>query len=116
MRTLKLEKPATAGERTINELTFEEPTVGHMVSLDRHETKNGYGADISLTASLTGEPESIISNISPEDWVRVSNVLAEVYGRFMGISPEELKELEEDTSPPDQGEAGKASSESSENV
>ncbi len=109
MKTLTLKSPVTKGERTIRELNFQEPKVKHILCLDACADKESYGADLALTAALTGEPESLLQEMEPEDWHRVQGVLAEVYGRFMGLSSEDIKEA---LSPPEEAEADRGSASS----
>lgn len=93
MRTIELKTPVKKGDREVHELTFAEPTVRHMLATDRHESKEAYAADLSLTAALTNEPESLLSEMAPEDWARVKIVLAEVYMRFAGVDPSNAEEV-----------------------
>lgn len=93
MRTIELKTPVKKGDREVHELTFAEPTVRHMLATDRHEDKDSYSADLSLTAALTNEPESLLSEMAPEDWARVKIVLAEVYMRFAGVDPSNAEEV-----------------------
>ena len=93
MRTIELKTPVKKGEREVHELTFAEPTVRHMLATDRHETKEAYASDLSLAAALTNEPESLLGEMTPEDWARVKIVLAEVYMRFAGVDPSNAEEV-----------------------
>lgn len=102
MRTIDLKTPVKKGEREVHELTFAEPTVRHMLATDRHESKEAYAADLSLAAALTGEPESMLAEMTPEDWAQVRVVLAEVYMRFMGVDQSKAEEAL--SSPPVTGE------------
>ncbi len=110
MKKLTLNTPVSKGERTISELKFSDAKVRHMTAIDGFEDKNGYGADLALASSLTGEPVSILGEVEPEDWVKVREILTEVYARFMGLS---LEELQEASDPPAQPEDSEASGESS---
>lgn len=93
MLPITLKTPVKKGEREVYELTFAEPTVRHMLATDRHENKDSYGADLSLAAALTNEPESLLAEMSPEDWARVKIVLAEIYMRFAGVDPSNAEEV-----------------------
>lgn len=82
-RTIKLRQPATAGERTITELTFQDAKLRHLLATDRY-LHGSHSADRALCSSLTKEPELILDDICPEDWADIRAELQMVYKRFFG--------------------------------
>ncbi len=93
MKTIKLKSPIIKGEVQIDELTFTEPKVRHMLALDAHSSKESYGADLALASALTGQSETLLQEMGPEDWIEVRTVLSLAYGRFMGLTEEEVQEV-----------------------
>ena len=90
MNVIELKQPVSRGERTIHELTLQEPKVRHMLRTDGKEITT-IGADIALLSALSGESEKILEEISLEDWALIRPELAKVYARFYGIDPEKLQ-------------------------
>lgn len=84
METIKLSGPVSKGERTITELTFADPKVRHLLSLDGHNPDD-YAAVVALASALTGEPELLIGELPPEDWRKVRAKTMSVYYDFLGI-------------------------------
>ena len=84
MNTIYLKHAATLGERTITELTLQEPTVMHIMRTDGHEL-NTIGADVALLSALSGESEEILKRIHIEDWAGIRYELQKVYAVFFGV-------------------------------
>ena len=68
MNTIYLKHPAALGERSITELTLQNPTVQHMMRTDGHDLQS-VGADVALLSALSGESEELIKRIHIEDCI-----------------------------------------------
>lgn len=93
MNTIYLKHAATLGERTITELTLQEPTVMHIMRTDGHEL-NTIGADVALLSALSGESEEILKRIHIEDWAGIRYELQKVYAVFFGVKESVEKKTE----------------------
>jgi hypothetical protein len=83
IETIKLRVPLTLGERTVTELHIKPPKVRDIVRTDGNEpTSVAYAR--ALLSSLTGEPESILNEMVPEDWADCLVILAKTAMRFSG--------------------------------
>jgi hypothetical protein len=81
--TIKLRVPLTLGERTIDTLHFKPPKLKDAMRTDRYE--NGtVAAAVALMSSLTGEPESLLQEMIPEDFADCAVILARTNMRFIG--------------------------------
>lgn len=99
MKTFTLIHPVTVGEHTVTELTFQVPKLRHMKQTDGHELDT-IGADIALTAALSGEPENVIEQIELEDWPPIRTHLQRLYFEFFGINPVKAEEARDSADPP----------------
>jgi len=98
MGTIYLKHAVTLGERTITELTLQEPTVMHMMRTDAHEL-NTVSADVALLSALSGESEEILKRIHIEDWALIRYELAKIYAVFFGVKGSAEKKTEAPSSP-----------------
>jgi hypothetical protein len=81
--TIQLRVPLTLGEVTINTLNFRPPKVKDSLRTDKYE--NGtMAAAVALMSSLTGQPESLLGEMVPEDFADCAVILARTNMRFMG--------------------------------
>ncbi|QQO10320.1 phage tail assembly protein [Breznakiella homolactica] len=103
MKSIELIHPITKGERTICELTLQDPKVRHMIRTDGHEITT-IGADIALLSALSGEPEILLQEISLEDWAKIRVVLARVYAAFYGLDPDKVSKKSGKQSEPEKRE------------
>ena len=81
--TVTLRVPLTLGERTINKLHFKPPKLKDAMRTDGYED-GSVGAAIALMSSLTGEPESLLAEMIPEDFADCAVILGRTNLRFMG--------------------------------
>lgn len=87
--TIKLQNPAQKGEREITELTFTEPKVKHLLAGDRYKD-GSHHQDVAIVSALTGEPETLIGEIYPEDWAKIRRHINETMrGFFVVDEPED---------------------------
>ena len=93
MNTIYLKHPAALGERSITELTLQNPTVQHMMRTDGHDLQS-VGADVALLSALSGESEELIKRIRIEDWAQIRYELAKVYEVFFGVAESVEKKTE----------------------
>ncbi len=80
----KLKMPATAGERTIEELKFHRPKTRDFLRTDGHNA-NSVAADVALVSALSGEPEAIVSAIDIDDWAVIRVELQKIWLQFFGV-------------------------------
>jgi len=81
--TVKLRVPLTLGERTVTELHFKPPKLKDAMRTDMY--KGGtVAAATALMSSLTGEPESLLGEMIPEDFADCAVILSRTNMRFMG--------------------------------
>lgn len=105
MKEISLTKPVTVGSRTIEKLTFADPKVRHILAADGFDPSSR-ACVVALAASLANEPEQIIKELEPEDWVKVHLEVKQIYSLFVGagrvdiikgiaveLSPEEFRDL-----------------------
>lgn len=83
METITLSAPVTKGERTVTELTFQDPKVRHLMAVDGYDP-NSAAATVALVSALTGEPELLIRELPPEDWQKIHKKAQSVYAEFSG--------------------------------
>ena len=80
---LKLRVPLKLGEVTVTELNFRPPKIKHALCTDRYEDRS-IAAAIALMSSLTGQPESLLGELVPEDYADCAVILARTNLRFLG--------------------------------
>lgn len=97
IKTIRLKKTATLGERTIEELNIARPKTRDFLRTDGHNIE-GVGADVALLSSLTGEPEELICEIDYEDWAIIRIELQKIWLRYFGIEPQKSGAEKEDDS------------------
>jgi len=81
--TVKLRVPLTLGERTVEVLHFKPPKLKDALRTDRYEDGT-VAAAVALMSSLTGEPESLLGEMIPEDFADCAVILARTNMRFVG--------------------------------
>jgi len=81
--TVKLRVPLTLGERTVTELKFKPPKLKDALRTDQYEDST-VAIAIALMSSLTGEPESLLGEMIPEDFADCAVILARTNLRFSG--------------------------------
>ena len=81
--TVRLRVPLTLGERTIEVLHFKPPKLKDALRADQYEDGT-VAVAIALMSSLTGEPESLLGEMIPEDFADCAVILARTNMRFSG--------------------------------
>jgi hypothetical protein len=81
--TVQLRVPLTLGERSVSELRFKPPKVKDALRTDKYEDGT-VAAAVALMSSLTGEPESLLAEMIPEDFADCAVILARTNMRFFG--------------------------------
>ena len=84
MKTFYLKHPVSLGERTITELTLQDPHVRHLMRTDAYGV-NTIAADVALCSALSGESEALLANLHIEDWalIRGSGLTAAEVQQFI---------------------------------
>ena len=107
-KTIELKFPVTVGELTVDRLTLRRPKTKDFIAVGEHP----YGttaADCALLASLSGLPESVISQIDIDDLSILRFELARVWDSYFTTKPYiENPTIEEKAAPP-QNETGETS-------
>jgi hypothetical protein len=81
--TITLRVPLTLGELSVKQLHFKPPKVKDAMRTDKYDDGT-LAAAIALMSSLTGEPESLLAEMVPEDFADCAVILARTNKRFMG--------------------------------
>ena len=81
--TLQLRVPLKLGEVTVTELRFRPPKIKDALRTDRYEDGT-VAAALALLSSLTGQPESLLGELVPEDYADCAVILARTNMRFLG--------------------------------
>ena len=92
METIQLSAPATMGQRTITSLTFQDPKVRHIMAGDGRNPDTIAFA-VAIASALTGEPELLIAELPPPDWVMVRTRVNAIYADFSGFDIRHLLKL-----------------------
>jgi len=80
----KLRVPVKRGEVVCTELTLRPPLLRDILRTDGHDPESvGYAR--ALLSSLSGQPESLLEQLVPEDWADLRLILARTNMRFMGL-------------------------------
>jgi len=79
-----LRVPLTAGERTVEKLVFQAPTVKDLLSAGQYPEAS-IPFSFALLSSLCGEPAIILQKMSPEDWADCMVIVNRTYQRFCGV-------------------------------
>nr|DAO73785.1 MAG TPA: tail assembly chaperone protein [Caudoviricetes sp.] len=87
MKTFYLKHPVSLGERTITELTLQDPHVRHLMRTDAYGV-NTIAADVALCSALSGESEALLANLHIEDWALIRVELQKIYTVFFGVKAE----------------------------
>ena len=104
MEKIVLKHPVTVGERTVTELTLQDPKVRHLKRTDGHEL-NSIAADVALLSALSGEPELVIDQIDLKDWAVLRIHLQRIYFVFFGVDPDKTPQSEGEPKDPRNPEA-----------
>jgi hypothetical protein len=81
--TIILRVPIKRGDVTVSELNFRPPKIKDALRTDRYE--NGtVAAALALMSSLTGQPETLLEELMPEDYADCAVILARTNLRFLG--------------------------------
>jgi len=83
VETVILRNPLKLGERVVSELSFKPPKVKDLMAAGSYP-EGSIAFTRALLSSLTGEPESIINEMIPEDWADCLVILNRTYQRFTG--------------------------------
>ena len=81
--TIELRKPLSAGERTIEKLVFQAPTVKDLLAAGQYPEAS-IPFSFALLSSLCGEPTIILQKMIPEDWADCMIIVNRSYQRFCG--------------------------------
>jgi hypothetical protein len=93
VETVELRKPLSSGERTVERLAFQPPTVKDLLAAGQYPEAS-IPFSFALMASLCGEPAIILQKMIPEDWADCMVIVNRSYQRFCGI--ENLFDKKED--------------------
>jgi hypothetical protein len=80
-----LKRPVTVGERTCTELRFRRPVTKDFIAVGTHPTGT-VAADVALLASITGEPEIVISKIDVDDLAKLRYECASIWAAYFDIT------------------------------
>jgi hypothetical protein len=75
--------PVTAGERTVETLSFHPPVTGDLLAAGKYQEQS-IPFYFELMKSLTGEPEIILRKIIPEDFADCMVIVSRAYQRYCG--------------------------------
>jgi hypothetical protein len=81
--TVELRMPLTSGERTIEKIVFQAPTVKDLLAAGQY-TEASIPFSFALLSSLCGEPAVILQKMIPEDWADCMVIINRSYQRFCG--------------------------------
>jgi hypothetical protein len=79
----KFRVPVKAGEYEISELKIRPPVVKDLLRADGHSPDDAAYV-IALMSSLTGQPETVLEQMVPEDYADLRVIASQVYHRFTG--------------------------------
>lgn len=78
MKTVKLSKPITAGDKTVSELTFREATVGDLVLGSTF--KSELAQTVAILAAISDTPLPVFHQVSARDLNKIMSETAEYLG------------------------------------
>ena len=104
MEKFVLKHPVTVGERTVTELSLQDPKVRHLRRTDGHDI-NSIASDVALLSALSGEPELVIDQIDLKDWAVLRIHLQRIYLEFFGIDPDKTPQNKGEPEDPQNPEA-----------
>jgi hypothetical protein len=81
--TVELRKPLSSGERTVEKLVFQAPTVKDLLAAGQYPEAS-IPFSFALLCSLCGEPAIILQKLIPEDWADCMVIVNRSYQRFCG--------------------------------
>ena len=81
--TVELRRPLSSGERTIEKLVFQAPTVKDLLAAGQYPEAS-IPFSFALLSSLCGEPSIILQKMIPEDWADCMVIVNRSYQRFCG--------------------------------
>ncbi|MDR1239273.1 MAG: phage tail assembly protein [Treponema sp.] len=82
--TVELYAPVTVGEHRVTQLLFNPPVVKDLLQAGTRYPEGTIPFTACLISSLTGEPETVIHRLVPEDWANAVLVADRTYQRFCG--------------------------------
>ena len=83
VETVELRKPLSSGERTIEKLVFQAPTVKDILAAGQYPEAS-IPFSFALLCSLCGEPAILLQKLIPEDWADCMVIVNRSYQRFCG--------------------------------
>ena len=92
MTEITLESPITMGQRTVSELKFQEAVTRHLLAADGKDPDDAAFV-LAMASSMTGEPELLLQQLKPADWVQVRTHVRRAYGEFMGFNCPQISGL-----------------------
>ena len=84
MNTIYLKHPAALGERSITELTLQNPTVQHMIAGDKYP-RGSHEYECAVMAAMTGVPEIVIREMDYEDFIHADAVMGQRFNTFYEV-------------------------------
>jgi hypothetical protein len=82
--SIKLYKPISVGEHFVEELTFRSPVVKDILYAGSRYSEGTIPFTVCLMSTLSGEPESVLEKMVPEDWANAVVIVDRSYQRFCG--------------------------------
>ena len=83
VETISLRVPLSSGERTIDKLVFQPPTVKDLLAAGQYPEAS-IAFSFALLSSLCGEPAILLKKMAPEDWADSMVIVDRSYQRFCG--------------------------------
>jgi hypothetical protein len=112
VETVELRKPLSSGERTIEKLVFQAPTVKDLLAAGQYPEAS-MRFTFALMCSLCGEPAILLQKMIPEDWAVCMVIVNRTYQRFCGTIDLFEKKKDENENPTTAGIPPETSSETS---
>ena len=81
--TVELRKPLSSGERAVEKLVFQAPTVKDILAAGQYPEAS-IPFSFALLCSLCGEPAILLQKMIPEDWADCMVIVNRSYQRFCG--------------------------------
>lgn len=79
-QSITLRTPIRDGDKIITELTFTEPSVGDLMTLD--EYPGDMAKSIATIAVMTGLPMDVCKHIRASDMLRIAPLIEKVMGKI----------------------------------
>lgn len=80
-KKITLKHPVKVGELTVTEVTIQRPKTKDFIAVGSHQVDTAM-ADAALFSSLSGLPESVVSQIDIDDWSIIRTDLALIWASY----------------------------------